>query len=97
MIGSIPEAIYDLVSLKLLKLDHNQLSGQLSTALSKLSQLVHLNVSSNILEGDGFMLWLASLLPSHSLRTDSEGGQTSSASNLCGLVQEPLRRFQSHL
>ena len=49
--GLIPDSLFNILTLKILKLEHNKLSGSISPALAQLKNLTNLNLSYNSLTG----------------------------------------------
>lgn len=56
LIGTIPVEIYHLPKLKVLRLEHNRLNGELSIELSNCKRLQFLNLSMNEFSGIIFVL-----------------------------------------
>jgi LRR receptor-like serine/threonine-protein kinase FLS2 len=49
--GHIPSSVYSMKTLKILKLEHNQLQGEISYELGQLNKLTFLNLSFNKFSG----------------------------------------------
>ncbi len=51
-VGVIPDVLFDLVELKLLRLDSNHLSGEIVERLGNLRNIIHINLSKNQFSGE---------------------------------------------
>ncbi len=49
--GEIPNSVYELANLQVLRLDNNRLTGEVSASLRDLTRLRNLNLSRNKLTG----------------------------------------------